>query len=69
MARSASAASINSGYRAAALLAALDLLIRLECGIVCRQFRPAEVLALLRLLDGLVPKIQVLHLILDSSEI
>jgi transposase len=47
------------------LLAAFALLTGLVYGIVRPRHRSAEFIELLRLLDGLVPKDQVIHLILD----
>jgi transposase len=47
------------------LLAAFALLTGLVYGIVRPRHRSAEFIELLRLLDGLVPKEQVIHLILD----
>lgn len=47
------------------LLAAFALLTGLVYGIVRRQHRSAEFIELLRLLDALVPKDQVIHLVLD----
>jgi transposase len=47
------------------LLAAFALLTGLVYGIVRPKHRSAEFIELLRLLDGLVPKDQVIHLILD----
>ena len=47
------------------LLAAFALLSGLVYGIVRRQHRSAEFIELLRLLDRLVPKDQVIHLMLD----
>jgi transposase len=47
------------------LLAAFALVTGLVSGIVRRQHRSAEFIELLRLLDALVPKEQVIHLIAD----
>lgn len=49
----------------AALLAAFCVLTGTVHGIVRPRHRSAEFIELLRLLDGLVPKDQVIHLILD----
>jgi transposase len=49
----------------AALLAAFCVLTGVVHGIVRRRHRAAEFIELLRLLDGLVPNDQVIHLILD----
>ena len=51
------------------LLAAFALLSGLVYGIVRRQHRSAEFIELLCLLDGLVPKGQVIHLILDPVKL
>lgn len=49
----------------AALLAAFCVLTGIVHGIVRQRHRSAEFIELLRLLDALVPKDQVIHLILD----
>jgi transposase len=49
----------------AALLAAFSLVTGMGYGIVRPRHRSAEFIELLRLLDSLVPKDQVIHLILD----
>jgi transposase len=51
------------------LLAAFALLTGLVYGIVRRQHRSREFIELLRLLDALVPREQVIHLILDPVKL
>jgi hypothetical protein len=47
------------------LLAAFAFATGLVSGIVRRQHRASEFIELLRLLDGMVPKLDVIHIILD----